>query len=286
MYYDRKRRILILVFIVAFIILTVRGLSEVHLKNLVAGIKAELDKQELNDTQTGSYEIGNKRNDVCIQTWNANNNFVDIVEGDSYYIIGNVPHIYQKDKYPTACEAVAAVELMQYYNMDITVDDFIDYYLPQASEPYYYGGILKAESPWEYFIGNPRSPYGFGCYSTVIEGAMNRFCAGAYEIKTSYDKSLEELVDNYVVNGIPVMIWATMNMQEPHEGDSWELPSGDIFTFIRPEHALLLIGYDKENFYFSDSLDERQVVAYSKDCTQTAFEGMGSQSIVILPSDN
>ena len=247
-YFIRVKKFLVVVFVLAVFVMGIRYISEVRLKTIVTTVNEE--------------------------------------QGDSHgdgYIIEDVPHIYQMEIYPTGCESVAAVSLMQYYNIDITVDEFIDCYLQKADAPYYEDGILKGESPWKYFIGNPRSEHGLGCYATVIEKAVNEICSGSCDIKVLTDANLEDITKNYVVNGIPVMIWATIGMMEPCEGDSWELPDGEIFTFIRPEHALLLVGYDADNYYFSDSMVDNQVVAYKRSDCERAFNAMGRQAIVVMP---
>ena len=40
-----------------------------------------------------------------------------------------VPYIDQSVKYPTGCESVSAVMLLQYLGYSITVDEFIEKYL-------------------------------------------------------------------------------------------------------------------------------------------------------------
>lgn len=200
------------------------------------------------------------------------------------HIIGNVPHIYQMYAYPTGCESVSAVSLMQYYGIDISVDRFIDEYLPCADTPCYFGGILAGESPYDFFLGNPRSEYGFGCYLPVIRKAIESCVGNSFVVTAAEEKDLCSLAKKYISADIPVMIWATMGMQEAREGDSWRLPSGEIFTFIRPEHALLLIGYDDASYYFSDPMEEAAVVSYDKASCERAFEALFCQALVLLPN--
>lgn len=197
------------------------------------------------------------------------------------YYIKNVPHILQTEDYPTGCESVAAVSLMQFYGIDITVDEFIDSYLPQADRPFSDGDVLYGESPWDYFIGDPRSTQGFGCYSTVIFNAMTRSIPKGRSVKTERELSLEEIAEKYVAKGSPVLIWATMEMKDAYEGKSWTLPDGGQFTFICPEHALLLIGFDDDMYYFSDSLVGEDVTSYPKKRCEAAFDALGRQAIVL-----
>ncbi len=195
--------------------------------------------------------------------------------------IENVPHIYQAESYPTGCESVAAVSLLQYYGLDITVEDFIDNHLPKTDYPYYKNEVMFADSPWDAFIGDPYSDSGYGCYSTAIVRAMHSAVPEKYQISTLYNVPLETLFKNYVKQGHPVLIWGTIEMQEPRVGHKWTLPNGKEFTFISPEHALLLIGADNENYYFSDSMRQDAVVSYPKAACETAYAALHKQAIVI-----
>ncbi len=205
----------------------------------------------------------------------------EIKQEQRKYYIKNVPHILQTADYPTGCESVAAVSLMQFYGIDITVDEFIDSYLPKADCPFSDGDMRYGESPWDYFIGNPRTSQGFGCYSTVIFHAMTRAIPNGRSVKAERKLSLEDISKKYVANGVPVLIWATIDMKAAYDGKSWTLPNGEQFTFICPEHALLLIGSDEEMYYFSDSLVREEVTSYPKKRCEAAFDALGRQAIIL-----
>ncbi len=196
---------------------------------------------------------------------------------ENSFIIENVPHICQKDLWPTGCESVAAVGLMNFYDHNISVDEFIDSYLPMTGLPQRVGGELRGESPWSFFIGDPRSKSGFGCYSTVIASALRD---AGLDVMAISGESMGGLAERYVAKGDPVIVWATVDMQPSFEGRSWRLANGEMFTFTRPEHALLLIGYDEDNFYFSDSLKNASVTAYPRDACERAFAALGKQALV------
>lgn len=199
------------------------------------------------------------------------------------HTIPNVPHIFQKEKFPTGCESVAAVTLLQFCGADITVEEFIDEYLPIADYPYYdEEGIMHGESPWEYFIGDPYSPSGYGCYAPPIVNAMREAVSDAFIIEQIENATIPSLCETYIANGDPVLIWATMYMLPPENGTVWQLPNGESYQFIRPEHALLLIGYDAAYYYFSDPLSEEAVTAYPKKDCEIAFEALHSQAVTVL----
>ncbi len=199
------------------------------------------------------------------------------------HLISHVPHILQTAQWPTGCESVSAVALLQYWGEKITVDDFIDGFLPTAPLPSRGAdGQLRGESPWECFPGDPRSPAGYGCYAPVIARAMEACCGGRLTVQLLLDTDLSTLC-RYVAEDTPVLIWATMGMLPAYEGQHWLLPDGSTFTFVCPEHALLLIGFDESRCYFSDPQRPDAVTAYSRAKTEAAFAAMGGQAIVCRP---
>jgi hypothetical protein len=69
-------------------------------------------------------------------------------------------------------------------------------------------------------------------------------------------------------------------MAEPFKGDSWEF-KGKKITWIRPEHCLLLIGYDSDNYIFCDPMRQEDKTVYPKSSVERAYEALHSQAVVI-----
>ena len=206
-----------------------------------------------------------------------------IPHGENGHIIENVPHYIQYEEYQTACEAISAVELLRYYGIDMTPERFLSGFLPVADYPgTAEDGLMYGESPWEYFIGDPQQTDGFGCYSSALVRGINKIRSGL-AVSLRY-RPLEKLCTDYIDKGQPVIIWATMFMDAPEESVQWYLPDGQLFTFVIPEHVLVLIGYDDWYYYFSDSLQYGEVTGYSKEMTERAYEGLLMQAVVIDPS--
>ena len=90
--------------------------------------------------------------------------------------IKDVPYISQLPTLPTGCESASAAMLLNYYGCTVTAEEFASYYLPTGDAPHTdENGELVGCDPWEAFPGDPFSETGWGCYSTVIERAMNEF---------------------------------------------------------------------------------------------------------------
>lgn len=204
--------------------------------------------------------------------------------------IKDVPLIYQSDKYPSGCESVSSTMLLNYYGFDITVDDFIDKYLEKAYFSYGDDGTMYGPDAYSSFIGSPYSEDALGCFAPVIENAMNKYLKSKnYRAVDLTGSSVESLINNYVANNKPVVIWATMWMQEPVVTYEWKVKGsknyspykdGDTYQWLANEHCMVLIGYDKDYYYFNDPL-ETSVVAYDRDTFENRYEEMGKNALVI-----
>lgn len=196
--------------------------------------------------------------------------------------IMKVPYISQEGTIPTGCESVSAVMLLKYYQYNIKVDQFVSKYLDHG-DLYWEDGVLYGPHPNEAFIGDPYSSNGYGCYAPVIKKAFDKILDAGQYAKVSTTESLDQLVETYVKNDIPVLVWATMNMKEVTNGTVWTVPStGKKFQWKKGEHCLVLVGYDEENYYFNDPFQSNGTIAFSKSLSQRQFAALGSQSIVIL----
>lgn len=199
-------------------------------------------------------------------------------------VLIDVPYLHQLD-YPTGCESVSAVMAMQYWGVDITVDDFIDNYLtcrPLRRE----NGELTGPGPETAFIGDPRTSYGYGCYVEPIGLACYKLLGDDFLVLNRSDRSLAELTERYIDHDIPVVIWATINMVEPYSSDKWihEL-YGTTVEWIANEHCLVLVGYDDEHYYCNDPYGNNGVVAYPRALLEERYEQMGRRALVIRPAE-
>lgn len=195
-----------------------------------------------------------------------------------------VPFLSQND-YPTGCESVTAVMALQYAGVDVSVDDFIDKYL-RIGTYYEKDGEYYGNSPYYYFIGDPRTGSGFGCFAPVIHDALAA-AAGADRVKDLTGTRLKQIREKYIGQEIPVIIWATIDMQPTYEGNGWTiLETGKYFTWPAEEHCLLLVGWDEEYYYFNDPNQDGGVTGYEKAVAEQRYLEMGSQALAVLPADS
>ena len=203
----------------------------------------------------------------------------------------DAPFLDQREFYPTGCESVSAVMALRYFGVEIDTEEFIDDYLPLGDAPYEDGsGELVGCDPREAFPGDPRTEEGWGCYAPVIENALNdligdRLDASRLTVESPENKSLSELCSEYVAKGMPVILWATIEMEPPEEYLSFFIEeTGEEFHWIYPLHCLLLTGWTEDGYLFNDpSAGKGQF--YPKDAAELAYDGLGRQALVLVPVD-
>ena len=211
---------------------------------------------------------------VEVRIFEENNVDIPPVTPTGKYKIIDAPFISQLGTYPTGCESVSTVMALKYAGVDISVDSFIDDYLPMTGVPF---------NPRISFGGDPRTTSGFGCYAPVIEKAVNNLLSGwaphlfAYSM---HEYSLEKICSHYIDNNIPVILWATMRMDPPRNGAVLQY-QGESIQWIIPEHCLLLVGYDDEHYIFNDPQQTRPLTYYKKAAVETAYAGLHKQAIAI-----
>ncbi len=183
--------------------------------------------------------------------------------------------------YPTGCESASAVMLLRDAGYDTSIDTFIDTALDKGSL-YTSGGTLYGPHPDKAFIGDPRSSSGFGCYAPVITTALNRILTGGDKAVNITGTPISTLLTDYIDKGIPVGFWATINMIESTPGRQWIVPdTGELFTWKRNEHCLVLVGYDADYYYFNDPYKGNGLKAYARSTVEARYATMGYQAVVI-----
>ncbi len=207
----------------------------------------------------------------------------------------NVPYINQNE-IVYGCEAVSATMLLQYYKYSISEKDFTDNYLIQKDWYQDSDGKIYGPDPNAAYPGNPYiaggNNCGFGSYACSTAKSIDKILDfSKHKTKVTTGMSLDDLISNYIDKDVPALIWATMDMKQSNSGFSWIVnyvdenspyKIGDVFTWIRGEHCLVLVGYDDDNYYFNDPYKNHGLVYYEKSLVNQRFLELGKQSVVIL----
>lgn len=203
--------------------------------------------------------------------------------------ITGVPVIAQGDLH-AACETYACTMLLQSYDFDIDEFEFVDNYL--VTKPVYYGidGNLYGPDMNSAYAGDIYTGYGINapgmakCMNNYLKTAKSKLTA-----QPLIGVSMEELCKKYILNDIPVMVWATTYMDEPYIMQTWIVDYvdenatnkiGDTVSWQMHEHCMVLIGFDAQNYYFCDSVSGK-VSAYDRATSEERYSQIGMQAIVL-----
>ena len=189
------------------------------------------------------------------------------------------------------CETYACTMLMNILGFDLDEFNFADNYLDCH---YVYkdeeSGYMEGPDMYSGFAGTAYA--GWGVYSPSMAKSMNRYLADQKSQLKAYNYEgipLEQLCTEYIDKDIPVMVWATTDMQEPYVFDTWTVnyvdenaktQLGDQFNWYAHEHCLVLVGYDDKEYFFCDSA-AGAVSHFDKALCQQRYEQLGTQCIVV-----
>ncbi len=211
------------------------------------------------------------------------------VEEPKSYMIQNVKVIAQEEL-KAGCETYACTMLLNILGFDVNeftiADNYLDcHFVLDGGDGVKYGPDMHSG-----FAGTAYG--GWGVYAPSMAKSMNRYLQDQHsKLKATAYKSisLDSLCDEYVSKGVPVMVWATTDMQEPYVFDTWvvnyvdenaEAQLGDTVSWYMHEHCLVLIGFDQNEYYFADST-AGTVSHFDKALVKKRYEQMGSQCIIV-----
>ena len=183
-----------------------------------------------------------------------------------------VENILQEPELPTGCEITSLTIVLNYLGYDVDKMTMANEYLPK--------GEIGKTHPDVAFIGNPTSPYAYGANAPVLIKAVNDYFDDVSGTHKVYDVSTEDFqsLTEYINDGIPVIIWATINMKESHLTTKWII-DGESFQWRAPFHCMVLIGYTEDTYIIADPL--QGIVEYDKDLVKQRYNELGNQALVI-----
>lgn len=209
----------------------------------------------------------------------------------SYMIEGAEDHVIAQDELKAGCETYACTMLMNILGFDLDeftfADNYLDCHFVYKDED---TGYMEGPDMYSAFAGSAYA--GWGVYAPSMAKSMNRYLADQKSKLKAYnyeDIPLDTLCADYVSKGVPVMIWATTDMDEPYVFDTWvvnyvdenaKTELGDEFNWYAHEHCLTLVGYDEKEYFFCDSA-AGAVSHFDKALVAKRYEQLGSQCIVV-----
>lgn len=200
----------------------------------------------------------------------------------------SVPLIEQNPDYPNGCEVASAVMLLNYYGIPITLQKFVEDYLPMKNV-YEENGLRYGPNPAFYYAGDPTSKTrGWGCFEPVIVKAIEKVIEDFEKEKSIQFEYEFLLVDTkmdlstYFLYGEPFMIWTTINYEEATDVYEWfSYDSTNTYTYPKNSHAVVVTGMDNEYYYINDPLKSEKNIPIAKEKLEKSFDSVGRQKILL-----
>lgn len=200
----------------------------------------------------------------------------------------DVANILQNPELPTGCESVSLTILLNHIGFSVDKMTLVRDYLPKL-DFYWYNGVYYGADFRTTFAGNPESANSYGCYAPCITTTANNYFSDNELKSMAYDitgMDFDGLLNDYVYNDIPVLIWITSsNLHETMPTSIWTTPAGEKVQWLAYEHCVVLTGYDKDKslVYISDPLIGNTSCDYSR--IKQRYIDMGQQAVCIKRND-
>ncbi|WP_282941672.1 C39 family peptidase [Paenibacillus sp. RC67] len=189
----------------------------------------------------------------------------------------DAPAIRQYPELPSGCELTSLTMLIQYFGVDKSKMELVPELKkdPTPLKRNGDGSIAYWGNPNTGFVGDiTGASKGFGIYHGALLELQKKYIPTAKD----FTRLPFEQLEDQLRDGIPSVVWTTINYQVPDKWVVWDTPIGPIQTTFM-EHAVLLVGFDEENVYVNDPYNGKSKVRIDKTQFLQTWEAMGSQAL-------
>lgn len=185
-----------------------------------------------------------------------------------------VSYLCQYPELPTGCEITSLTTVLNYLGYPVSKETMADEYLPKCE--------TTTGDYFNYFLGNPRDEYAFGCFASPIVKAANAYLEDQDSQLKAYNYSgyAFDTLLNEINAGSPIILWSTVNLEMPYVTFEWNV-DGKSVEWLAPEHCVVLIGYDLNTKSVTISDPEKGIIQCSMPVIETLYEKMSRQAVVV-----
>lgn len=199
------------------------------------------------------------------------------------FLIEEFPVVLQMPELPTGCEVTALTMVLNYYGFMVEKTTMAGEYLPRTEEETYYGEDGRKYGPDlnRYFVGDPFTSNGVICGAEAIVAAANAYLAeqgSTLRAKNITDTEPEALYQ-IVSEGIPVLVWVTISMEDRMETSGWYTEEGEYVEWSRNDHGAVLIGYTDTTVTIADPISG--MAEYDREQFESVYRSRGMMSVIL-----
>lgn len=204
-------------------------------------------------------------------------------EAAAEYLIADFPIVIQMPELPTGCEVTALTMVLNYYGFDIDKVRMAGDYLQKVEANTYYGEDGQKYGPDlnKYFVGDPFSTSGVICGTEAIIAAANSYLVEQGSALRANNLTGTEPEELYalVSQGIPVVVWVTIYMEDRMETQGWYTEDGEYVEWSQNDHGAVLVGYTDTTVTLADPVSG--LVEYSKEQFESVYRSRGLMSVIL-----
>ena len=217
----------------------------------------------LTPVRLGQWDAGEVKPDGSVEEAEDGGVMLDVIEFCQY------------PDYPTGCESVSLYMLLNYYGVDVTVDQIYDL-LPMGAQPYDDDeGVRHGANPEREFVGDPRSEYSYGVFNEPIARVAEQFMPG---VETRTGASIDD-IKAILDTGNPVLAWyVSAPMRDIMYRWSWLDENGETVYWPGGEHAVVICGYDEDSLTYRDP-NAGTTVVIDCDTFRKSFDELGGRIV-------
>lgn len=210
----------------------------------------------------------------------TNENGNTVVNAEEAYI--PVKKLMQNPELPNGCEIVSLTAILNYYGYIVSKTTMADNYLPKKAFSWKKGKRFGAD-PYKAYAGDPRSKSS-GWYSfapPIVEASDNYMETQKNKMKAKdISGSNKENLITYLDNGVPIVIWVTLDLGKPTLNSHWYLSdTGKYYKAYTNLHAVVLNGYKDEKVHVMNPLKGQ--VEYNLNAFFKSYEEMGKHALIL-----
>ncbi|WP_171653476.1 C39 family peptidase [Paenibacillus foliorum] len=192
----------------------------------------------------------------------------------------DAPVIRQLPELPSGCEVTSLTMMLLYFGIQKDKMELVPE-MKRDTTP-----LKRNKNGSIAYWGNPNTGFvgevtgagkGFGIYHGALFELQKQYIPKAVDLTGQPFEKLEQQLRE----GIPSVVWTTIDYRVPDKWTVWDTPIGPIQTTFM-EHAVLLVGFDEQNVYVNDPWNGQAKVKIDKERFLETWEVMGRQALSYL----
>ena len=194
----------------------------------------------------------------------------------------DVPIVMQKPELPHGCEITSLTAVLNYYGVSVTKTEMAENYLKKMAFRTVAGQKI-GPNPNNAFAGDPSDLKG-GTYvyaAPIVEAAKKAILEkqASLQVTDVSGHSKDEILA-LVKEGVPVVIWVTLDLTKPRTSGGWRIDGTDDYhKMYQNLHAVVLTGHMLDKVVVMDPL--KGYTTYSDSNFFQSYVDLGMQAVAV-----